>query len=224
MIAWFAAKSNPDEYGEKLLVTFGKDSLVYGPEQIEARIDQDPIISSQLSLWDQLGSQVIRGNLLVIPLGNSLLYVEPLYLQAAAGIPELKRVIVVANDRVVMAPNLGLALVEVFGEGLLDDEVLASLVDEGALQDPIPVAETPAEPTAPAAEPPVAAAIPPLAELEGASLVQLIVAANDAYTIAIQAQQAGDWAGYGDALARLEAILAQLADEAAAVQEGGTDT
>ena len=224
MIAWFAAKSNPDEYGEKLLVTFGKDSLVYGPEQIEARIDQDPVISSQLSLWDQLGSQVIRGNLLVIPLGNSLLYVEPLYLQAAAGIPELKRVIVVANDRVVMAPNLGLALVEVFGEGLLDDEVLASLVDEGALQDPIPVAETPAEPTAPAAEPPVAAAVPPLAELEGASLVQLIVAANDAYAIAIQAQQAGDWAGYGDALAQLEAILAQLADEAAAVQEGGTDT
>ena len=85
MIAWLAAKSDPAEYGEKLLFTFGKDSLVYGPKQIEARIDQDPVISSQLSLWNQQGSQVIRGNLLVIPLGNSLLYVEPLYLQAASG-------------------------------------------------------------------------------------------------------------------------------------------
>lgn len=224
MIAWFAAKSNPDEYGEKLLVTFGKDSLVYGPEQIEARIDQDPTISAQLSLWNQQGSQVIRGNLLVIPLGNSLLYVEPLYLQAAAGIPELKRVIVAANDRVVMAPNLGLALVEVFGEGLLDDEVLADLVGEGALLEPSPVAETPSEPAEPAAQPQPDVSVPPLVELEGASLAQLIVAANDAYATAIQAQQAGDWAGYGDALARLEAVLAQLAEEAGSVQVESADT
>ena len=166
---------------------------------------------------------MIRGNLLVIPLGNSLLYVEPLYLQAAAGIPELKRVIVAANDRVVMAPNLGLALVEVFGEGLLDDEVLADLVGEGALLEPSPVAETPSEPAEPAAQPQPDVSVPPLVELEGASLAQLIVAANDAYATAIQAQQSGDWAGYGEALARLEAVLTQLAADATTIQEDSAD-
>lgn len=211
MIAWLAAKSDPEEYGEKLLFTFGKDSLVYGPKQIEARIDQDPVISSQLSLWNQQGSQVIRGNLLVIPLRNSLLYVEPLYLQAASGrIPELKRVIVAANDRVVMAPNLGLALGEVFGAGILEDEVLASLLGEYDSGDLVS-AEAPAETTAsqPAETRPAPASLP-ATDLSGSDLPQLIQDANGSYEAALAAQRAGDWAAYGEALSQLESILREL--------------
>ncbi|HRJ44081.1 MAG TPA: UPF0182 family protein, partial [Caldilineaceae bacterium] len=128
MIAWLAAQNDPDKYGQKLVYRFGKDSLIFGPKQIEARIDQDPVISSQLSLWNQQGSQVIRGNLLVIPISGSLLYVEPLYLQAASGkIPELKRVILATTDRVIMAENLGLALAQLFGRDVLEDARLAEL-------------------------------------------------------------------------------------------------
>ena len=128
MIAWLAAQNDPEKYGEMVVYEFGKDSLFFGPQQIEARIDQDPVISAQLSLWNQQGSNVIRGNLLVIPVADSLLYVEPLYLQAATGkIPELKRVILATSDRVVMAENLGLALVELFGDEILEDASLAEL-------------------------------------------------------------------------------------------------
>ena len=122
MIAWMVAKSAPEHYGEKTIYEFGKDTLFFGPKQIEARINQDPSISAQLTLWNQQGSSVIRGNLLVIPAANTLLYVEPLYLQAAAGrIPELKRVVVATNERVEMAANLGLALAKLFGDEILAD-------------------------------------------------------------------------------------------------------
>ena len=132
MIAWMAAQSDLDDYGRKLVFEFGKDALVFGPKQVEGRIDQDPVISAQLSLWNQQGSNVIRGNLLVIPIADSLIYVEPLYLQAATGkIPELKRVIVATANRVKMADNLGLALVEVFGRELLTDAGLADLATFG---------------------------------------------------------------------------------------------
>jgi uncharacterized membrane protein (UPF0182 family) len=111
MVAWMAARSDGENYGELLLYKFPKQELVYGPLQIEARIDQEPTISGQLSLWAQRGSQVIRGNLLVIPIGNSLLYVEPLYIQAETGrLPELKRVIVAAGDQVIMGESLDEAL------------------------------------------------------------------------------------------------------------------
>ncbi len=135
MIAWLAAQSNPAKYGEKVVYQFGKDTLFYGPKQVEARIDQDPVISSQLSLWNQQGSQVIRGNLLVIPVGSGLLYVEPLYLQAANGrIPELKRVILATADRVVMAENLGLALAEIFGSEILNETAFTTLLsNDGVL-------------------------------------------------------------------------------------------
>ena len=84
MIAWLAARCDGAHYGEVLEFAFSKDKLVYGPAQIEARIDQDTTISQQLSLWNQIGSRVIRGNLLVIPIEDAVLYVEPLYLSAAA--------------------------------------------------------------------------------------------------------------------------------------------
>lgn len=105
--AWLCARSDKPHYGELLLFKFPKKKLVYGPMQVEARIDQEPEISKQLSLWSQRGSQVIRGNLLVIPLESTLLYVEPIYLQAEQSqIPELKRVVVAQGNRVVMEENL----------------------------------------------------------------------------------------------------------------------
>ena len=116
MTAWMAARSNGDRYGELLLYQFPKKMLVYGPRQIEARIDQDPTISQQFTLWSQAGSKVIRGNLLVIPIDESLMYVEPVYLRAERGeLPELKRVIVVHDKSVVMEPTLEQAVARVFG-------------------------------------------------------------------------------------------------------------
>jgi hypothetical protein len=94
MIAWLAARCHPPGYGKLIVYEFPKKKLVYGPFQIEALINQNTYISQQLSLWNQLGSRVIRGNLLVIPIENSILYVSPLYLRAEKGqLPELKRVI-----------------------------------------------------------------------------------------------------------------------------------
>ena len=117
MIAWMAARSNGSEYGKLLLYEFPKQKLVYGPRQIEARIDQDPKISQQFTLWSQSGSKVIRGDLLVIPMAESLLYVEPVYLRAEQGeLPELKRVIVVYDKSVAMEETLEQSLGVIFGE------------------------------------------------------------------------------------------------------------
>lgn len=115
MIAWLAARSDGAEYGKLVLFKFPKDRLVYGPAQIDARIDQDPAISSQLTLWNQQGSRVIRGHLLVIPIGASTLYVEPIYLQAETSkMPELKRVVVASGNRVIMEPTLEEGLAKLF--------------------------------------------------------------------------------------------------------------
>jgi uncharacterized membrane protein (UPF0182 family) len=123
MIAWMAARSDGDNYGNVLLYEFPKDKLIYGPFQIEARIDQNPDISQQLTLWGQKGSRVIRGDLLVIPINNSLLYVEPVYLRAEQGqLPELRRVIVAYDKEVVMRPNLESALAALFQPQALPPE------------------------------------------------------------------------------------------------------
>jgi uncharacterized membrane protein (UPF0182 family) len=117
LAAWLAARSDPPHYGKLIVYTFPKQKLIYGPRQIEARIDQDPFISQQLSLWNQRGSQVIRGNLLVVPIERSLVYVQPLYIAAEQGqLPELKRVIVGFGDRIAMEETLNGALTRVFGE------------------------------------------------------------------------------------------------------------
>lgn len=116
MIAWLYADSDGEDYGQLGVFKFPKQELIYGPMQIEARFDQDPYISQQLTLWNQHGSQVIRGNLLVIPIDDTLLYVEPLYLQAATGrFPELKRVLVAYGDSVAMAEDFATALAQVIG-------------------------------------------------------------------------------------------------------------
>jgi uncharacterized membrane protein (UPF0182 family) len=118
MIAWLAARCDPPDYGKLIVYEFPKDKLVYGPFQIEALINQNTEISQQLTLWNQMGSRVIRGNLLVIPIENSILYVSPLYLRATEGqLPELKRVIAAYGDRVVMRETLAEALSALFESG-----------------------------------------------------------------------------------------------------------
>lgn len=205
MVSWLAAQSDPEKYGERIVYKFGRDTLFFGPKQIEARIDQDPVISAQLSLWNSQGSGVIRGNLLVIPMGESLLYVEPLYLQAASGrIPELKRVVVATADRVVMAENLGLALIRLFGRDVVNQAGLADLavtpvIDALAVED--------AAPGAPAAPAPAA----PELDLASASLEELVGAANDYYMRGQVRLRDGDWAGYGAEMEALQTVLNQLA-------------
>lgn len=117
LAAWFAARCDVPNYGQLIAYTFPRDRLVYGPRQIDARIDQDSYISQQITLWGQRGSQVIRGSLLVIPVETSLLYIQPLYLAAEdkGGLPELRRVIVAYENNVVMEDNLELCLQKLFG-------------------------------------------------------------------------------------------------------------
>jgi uncharacterized protein len=117
MIAWLAARCDAPDYGKLIVYEFPKDKLVYGPFQIEARINQNTEISQQLTLWNQMGSRVIRGNLLVIPIENSILYVSPLYLRAQQGhLPELKRVIAAYGEHVVMKETLAEALAALFAD------------------------------------------------------------------------------------------------------------
>ncbi len=116
LAAWVVARNDGAEYGKLRVYRLSRQSLVFGPEQIENRINQDTDISRQISLWDQRGSRVIRGDLLVIPINASLLYVQPLYLQAEGGkIPELKRVVVAYQNRVLMSETLDGSLTELFG-------------------------------------------------------------------------------------------------------------
>ena len=119
MVSWMAARMDGAHYGELLLYKLPKNIEIDGPLQIESRIDQDPEISKQLSLWDQKGSSVLRGNLLALPIGGNFLYVEPIYLQSDKGgsIPEMKRVVLAYQDKLVMTDNLGSALTQLFGDG-----------------------------------------------------------------------------------------------------------
>ncbi|KLU67753.1 hypothetical protein DEAC_c01580 [Desulfosporosinus acididurans] len=119
MVSWMAARMDGSHYGQLLLFDLPKSIEIDGPMQIESRIDQDPDISKQLSLWDQKGSSVIRGNLLALPIGGNFLYVEPIYLQSDKGgsIPEMKRVVLAYGDQLVMTDNVGSALTQIFGDG-----------------------------------------------------------------------------------------------------------
>ncbi|MDH5719393.1 MAG: UPF0182 family protein [Spirochaetia bacterium] len=130
MVAWMAAQSDKENYGKLIVYEFPKKELIYGPMQIEARIDQAPAISELLTLWSQKGSSVIRGNLMVIPIKDALLYIEPLYLKAEQGeMPELKRVIAAHGNKIVMKENLKLALEAIFGRPSSQD-----IVDDPGLE------------------------------------------------------------------------------------------
>lgn len=137
LAAWLTARCDGPNYGKLLAYTFPRDRLVYGPKQIDARINQDAAISQQLTLWNQRGSEVIRGSMLVIPIERSLLYVQPLFLAAAdkAGLPELRRVIVAYGDQVVMEENLELALQRLFGGRR------PAPADKSAAGSPLPVSQ-----------------------------------------------------------------------------------
>jgi uncharacterized membrane protein (UPF0182 family) len=190
MIAWMAARCDPPNYGKVLVFAFPKERLIYGPQQIESRIDQNPRISQQLTLWNQGGSRVIRGTLLVIPVQNAVLYIEPLYLaaQAGAALPELKRVIVAYSDHVVMQPTLGEALQEIFG---------------GAVEAPPGLAVPPVVPGAPA-QPAVQV------QKKLASVKSLVQQANEHFDRAEQDLRQGDWSGYGQEIKTLGQLLKQL--------------
>jgi len=186
MTAWMAGQSSADGTLELLVYRFPRQETVFGPTQIEARILQEPEISAQISLWNQSGSQVVPGNLLVIPLDESILYAQPLYLQATGsegGLPELRRVIVASNEKVVMRPTL--------------DEALQALV-EGAptTQEPTTGQPSTQQPTTPGQTEDVA------------SLSQQALAA---YQAGQEALQRGDWATYGQQQAVLADLLQQLA-------------
>ena len=106
--AWLAARSDGEHYGKLVLLRFPSQTPIFGPEQIQALINQDPQISQQFGLWDRAGSEVVQGNLLVVPLGKALLYVEPVYLRARqGGLPTLTRVVVSDGKRIAMAEDLG---------------------------------------------------------------------------------------------------------------------
>ncbi len=188
LAAWMVARNDGDAYGKLRVYRLSRQSLVYGPQQIENRINQDTEISRQVSLWDQGGSKVIRGDLLVIPIEQSLLYVQPLYLQAEGGrIPELKRVVVAYQNQVVMEETLDAGLTRLFGGSA------------GGRTQP---AATPA-----AAGAPAAAAAPALSDAE---LRTLVAEARSHYQAALAAQRALDWATYGEEIRKLGEVLERL--------------
>jgi uncharacterized membrane protein (UPF0182 family) len=192
MIAWMAARCDDPNYGKVLVFTFPKQKLIYGPQQIESRIDQDPAISQQLTLWGQGGSKVIRGTLLVTPVLNSVLYVEPLYLAAdtSGALPQLQRVLVAYSDHVVMEATLDAALTKIFGGTVTTTGV--QLVSPSG-----PATAT----NAPGAKPG-----PALPDTQA-----LIHEASQHYERALQLQRQGDWAGYGDEIKKLGEVLNKLA-------------
>lgn len=184
MIAWLYADSDGSDYGKLGVYKFSKEALVYGPMQVESRIDQDPTISQQLTLWNQRGSSVNRGNLIVIPIDGTLLYVEPLYLQAEASrLPELKRVVVSYQNRVAMANSLAEALAHVLGEAPMTEA-------------PGQAPETGEEST----------------EVLPADVRGLARSAQTHYDAAQRCLESGDWTCYGEELEAMERDLEALVD------------
>jgi uncharacterized membrane protein (UPF0182 family) len=145
MIAWLAARCDGEQYGKVIEFAFPKEKLIFGPAQIEARIDQDTTISQQLSLWNQTGSRVIRGNLLVIPIDDALLYVEPLYLRAEKReLPELKRLIASTGDRVVMSQTVDTVLAGLFAGEAQPPPVVSATLPPAAVPSAAPTGSAPA--------------------------------------------------------------------------------
>ncbi|MDO8677429.1 MAG: UPF0182 family protein [Acidobacteriota bacterium] len=191
LASWMVARSDGDNYGKLAVFAFPKQTLVFGPQQVVARINQDQVISPQISLWNQRGSEVIQGTLMVIPIAESLIYVRPLYLRAQAGrIPELTRVIVAYQNRIVMERTLDQAIDRLFGDGARGEKPAAAPT----------TAATPAG-TAPAA--------PPSAG-DASAFERMASEARDTYQRALDAQRAGDWAKYGEEIKRLGELLERM--------------
>ncbi len=188
LTAWLAARCDLPQYGQLLVYRFPKGKQVAGPMQVENFISQEPEISQQISLWNTQGSRVLRGNLLILPMNDSLLYVEPIYIQAEdekTAIPELRRVVIGYGNEVVWGASLNEALVKMFG-GNMGVQTTSS--------------DVPSEDTTDAS------ALPTV----DSSLQALIEQANDHFTNAQNARRNGNWAEYGRHLERLEQTLKQL--------------
>jgi uncharacterized membrane protein (UPF0182 family) len=221
MIAWLAAQSDTPSYGKAVSFEFPSSLNVYGPAQVEAAINQDPTISSQRTLWGQQGSSVIFGNLLTVPIGNSLLYVQPLYLQSSqTQLPQIQRIIVFyrspsANpnlpsgqqQNVVMEPTLGEALTAIFGG------TAPPGTEPGSSNTTTPTT-TPSGTTTPTTTPPSGTTtpptIPPGTPPTTSTVAQLIAQASAEYAAAQTALRAGDLATYAQDITALGKILAQL--------------
>lgn len=192
LAAWMVARNDGEAYGKLRVYRLSRQKLAFGPIQIQNRINQNTDISRQISLWDQRGSRVIRGDLLVIPIEESLLYVQPLYLQAEGGrIPELKRVVVAYENRVVMGENLEVALAELFG----------GAPTSGREPEPPVAAGGPAPGRAPVAG---------KAPVVDSAFRALVGEARQRYQAALQAQRELDWSRYGEEMRRLGALLERL--------------
>jgi hypothetical protein len=198
MIAWIASRNSPSDYGTVRVYQFPRDTSTFGPTQIEARIDQDPVISSQITLWNQSGSQVIRGNLIVVPVGNSIVYLGPIYLQStSSAFPQFTKIVVATSTTVEWADTLQEAL----------DKVVAN--EPGASPSPSP---SPAPSRSPGATPtprPSAGPSPSAGPLP-TDVSALIAYANLHFGLAQDALRAGDFATYGDEMKLVEAALADL--------------
>jgi uncharacterized protein len=183
LAAWMVARSDGGNYGKLAVFQFPKQTVIFGPRQVAARISQDQAIAPQITLWNQQGSEVIQGNLLVIPIEEALLYIRPLYLRAAGGrIPELKRVIVAYRNQIVMEETLDRALDRLFA------------------------------PSASAGRPAPPGTTLPRIEAPTPGTADLAAQAREHYKRAIQAQREGDWARYGEEIKRLGEVLEKLAE------------
>lgn len=181
LMGLLVARSDGDQYGNLVLYQMPKSKTVYGPMQVEAQIDQNTEISKEFSLWNSSGSSYSRGNLFIVPIEDSLLYIEPVYLEATnSSIPEVKRVIVVYGDRIAYESTLADALNSLFGEGSAEESEGSEEGETSGGSD---------------------------AEL---SQSEIIAKAQEAFDNAQQAQQDGDWAKYGEYLIELEKYLNML--------------
>jgi len=192
LASWMVARSDGANYGKLAVFQFPKQTVIFGPRQVAARINQDQVISPQITLWNQQGSEVIQGQLLVIPIEESLIYIRPLYLKAAGGqIPELKRVIVAYQNNIVMEPTLDAALERIFPGGGVRAQLQPAT-------EPGQPAATPSPATA-GAQAPAASEIGPLADQARAH-----------YQRALQAQRDGNWALYGEEIKKLGEVLEKM--------------
>ena len=214
MIAWMAARCDGSHYGQLVLYKLPKQKLIYGPAQIDARVQQDPDISRQVTLWNQQGSKVRWGTQLVIPMENSLIYVKPLYLESTrtqGGLPQLQRVVVAYGDRVAMRPTLDESLAAVFHEtptALMTTATGAQGTAGGSTSATPPGEPSAASQSAPQASAPLAgsaanASSPPSRE----GYTALTAQAWKQLQLAKKYQREGNWAGYGAQLQKLEATL-----------------
>jgi hypothetical protein len=197
MIAWVAARNDQPNYGTTRVYQFPSDTTIFGPAQIESRIDADPTISSQITLWNQSGSDVVRGNLIVVPVGNSLLYLQPVYLQSSsAAFPEFQRIIVASPTTITWSRTLADAL----------QQLLAS---QGASPSP---SASPGTTPGPSASPgPTATPRPtPSGGALPSDVSGLVDYANAHFELAQQALRTGDFATYGAEMAKVQAALQAL--------------